>query len=104
MPVISGHTGLDIAHALLEALKHHSLVVKDIKQQLVDGATVDGQYFMLHVLTHLLMLIGLHDSPGYKFNWDPARCIELAEGDAQNSSQWISGLCDLISTGNKKMG
>ena len=44
LPVVSGQTGLDIAHALLETVKHQSLMVEDIKQQLVDGA-MDGQYF-----------------------------------------------------------
>ena len=41
LPLVSGHTGLDIAHALLEVLKHHSLTVEDIKQQLV-GSAKDG--------------------------------------------------------------
>jgi hypothetical protein len=44
-------------------------MVEDIKQQLVDGA-MDGQYFTLHVPTHLLTLICLLDSPWNKFNCD----------------------------------
>ena len=62
LPVVNEHTGLVVAHALLEALKHHFLIVEDFKQELV-GGTMDGQYFMLHVPFHLFMLIGLHDSP-----------------------------------------
>ena len=39
--VVSGHTGLDIAHTLLEPLKDHSLTVEDITQQLwCDGWTI----------------------------------------------------------------
>ena len=44
LPVVSGQTGLNIEHALFETVKHQSLTVEDIKQQLVDGA-MDGQYF-----------------------------------------------------------
>jgi hypothetical protein len=95
LPVVSGQKGLVIAHALLETLKHQSLTVEDIKQQLVGGA-MDDRYFMLHVPTHLLTLIGLHDSPWNKFNCDPVHCVELSEGDARTSSQWVSGLGGLI--------
>jgi hypothetical protein len=38
LPVICGDLELDIRHTLLEPLKHHSLTVEDIRQQLVDGA------------------------------------------------------------------
>ena len=74
LPVVSGQTGLDIAHALLETVKHQSLMVEDIKQQLVDGA-MDGQYFTLHVPTHLLTLICLLDSPWNKFNCDTVHWV-----------------------------
>ena len=83
LPVISEHTGLNIAHPLLKALEYPSLTVKDINQLLAGGA-MDGQYFTLHISTHPLMLIDLCDCPWYKFNWDPGHHFELAKEGPKN--------------------